>query len=968
MKRLGFFLLLLAGICAAGLAAGKAPSPKGVNFSAAPGVLTLKDRLAPYHAAGVTKDESSRWYMLDVTNDSVRPAIRVLTAGQGARAALRFLPHRTRPQILAIAASDSAVAVERADAYGPYAWRVFIPPVTSVGLAIRVTGAAPRPELYAWSEPALAAHNRQLAIFITAVAALISATIFITGGLAILIGHAAPRWVALTLFLLLMSWLSGTGLFDATLATSIGGPYGFSAFLNGLALTAGARLADAIVPLREIWPRYHKYFGRTLIGLVVLSALAYLGVPGTTVLTDVLVVIGSAVIAAYLLYCGRRGRRAAQVIAPSATAFALVALAAAVATLGGLGEGLIAPAMTGGFASAGAVLLALAVIASEEIAVLPFLHGAGLHGVGARRASVAPPPAGEAPLDATPLLAIEAARQGIFDLNFEDDVLNLSQESSGLIQGAQTAGMIAHSEWIALVHPEDREIYCGAMQDYRSLPGQAFRLEFRARDERDAYLWFELRATMLGEGALATRCLGMLADVTQRKEGEAVYGDSALVDPLTGLGSRVALMQELDGLGPRFGAAVLALLDIDRFKAIHASLGDEGGDAILCQSAKRLGTQFPAPVKLFRVGGDSFALLALGGEAQSLTDAQSLGDAMVEACAAPYPYAGRNIFAPVSVGVALGADSEDPLALIAHAERALGEAKRQGGAFARLYSRDLEQRAPGDAVALEADLRRALEEKQLDVFYQPIVRLSDRAVAGFEALLRWHHPARGLMVPAEFIAHSEETGLIVALGRFVLARAAQDLARWQKFFPLTPPLFVSVNFSRRQLRDGEFERAVGDLLASGSLAPATLKLEITESAAAGDGDLPETLSRLRALGAGLAIDDFGTGTSSLSRFRELPFDTVKIDKSFLNRHGGTEGEADSEKVLSSMVSLAHDLGRAVVVEGVESQRDADWLAGIGCEFGQGYYFAAPLPAGEALHYIALHFDAAATRPVPPVIS
>ena len=956
MRPVGTFLALLVALLVLTAGAGAAPGANAVNFGAPDGALALKDHLAPYHAAGGAEADGSHWYMLNVTNDSVRPAIRVLAAGQPPRAALHFIARRTRPAILAIAASDSAVIVEPASAYGHRAWRVFIPPVASVGLAIRVVNTEARPELYAWSEPALAAHNRQLAIFTTAVAALICATFFITAGLAILIGHAAPRWVAVSLLLLLLSWLAGTGMFDASLATPLGGPYGLTAFLTGLALAAGAKLADAITPLRLIWPRYQKYFSRTLLGLLALSALAYLGVPGATVVTDIGIVLGSAAIAAYLLYCGRLGVKAAQVIAPSAAAFALVALAAAVTTLAGLGEGLIAPALTGGFAAAGAVLLALAVIASEEIAVLPFLHGVGAH-----QPPVEAPPIGDWSFDNVPLLAMEAAHQGVFDLDFHTGVLKLSQESTGLVHVAKTAGAIPHDDWIARVHPEDRDTYSGAMRDYRRHPGQAFRLEFRARDESGGFPWLELRATMLGEGAAASRCLGMLADVTLRKESDAArqYGQS---DPLTGLGSRVALMDEMDRLGPRFSGALLALLDIDRFKSIHASLGDCGGDAVLLKTAERLCGLFASDAHLFRVGGDAFALLVQDG------NAQSVGEAMVEACTVPHTHGGRTIFAPASVGVALGADCEDPLALIKNAELALGEAKRQGGGAARLYGRDLEMRALGDAVALETDLRRALEEKQLDVFYQPIIRLSDRSVAGFEALLRWRHPARGMVAPADFIAHSEETGLIVALGRFALERAATDLAQWQKFFPLTPPLFVSVNLSRRQLRDGKFESVLAGILAASGLGKGTLKLEITESAVADDSGLRETLTRMRDAGASLAIDDFGTGASSLSRFRSLPFDTVKIDKSFLARHGGTEVDADGEMVLASVVSLAHDLGRTVVVEGVESERDAAWLATIGCEYGQGYFFAAALPAVEALDYIAQHFDAGAARAAPPVIS
>src|ERR1700722_10660924 len=204
--------------------------------------------------------------MLPVTNAQGRPATRVLIAGQPPRVALSILPRPIRPAILAIASSDSGVLVQPADAYGHRAWRVIIPPVTSVGLALRIGAGQAPPSLLAWTEPALSSHNRQLAIFVTAVGALIAASALIMGGLAILIGHAAPRWTAVTLLLLLWSWLSGTGMFDASLATHIGGPYGLSALLTALALAAGARLADAIIPLRDVFPRYQTAFRRSLYG------------------------------------------------------------------------------------------------------------------------------------------------------------------------------------------------------------------------------------------------------------------------------------------------------------------------------------------------------------------------------------------------------------------------------------------------------------------------------------------------------------------------------------------------------------------------------------------------------------------------------------------------------------------------------------------------------------------------------
>jgi diguanylate cyclase (GGDEF)-like protein len=945
-------LSVLGGAMALGQGSSSGPStPKTVNFGGPENVLPLKSYLTSYHAPGGPEADGSSWYMLPVMNDGLRPAIRVLLAGQPPSAALHLLPRRTRPAILAVASSEAGVTVETAPAYGGRAWRVIIPPITTAALAIRVSSADAPPALSAWSEPALSSHNRQLAIFIAAVAALIGAAMLITGGLAILIGHTAPRWVAITLLLLLISWLASSGMFDASIATRLGGPYGMGAALNLLALAAGARLANAIVPLRDVLPRYQPYFRRGIWSVAGLGVLAWVGLPGATLLSDIVLVCGGTAIAAYLFWCGRRGIKAAQVVAPSAAAFALVALAGAVVAIAGWGEGLTGPAVTGGFAAAGAILLALAVIASEEIAVLPFLHGSGT----AKLLEAVTLPEGVGLDPATPfanlaLAAIGAAHQGVFDLDFRSQLLTLSPDAAQLLGRGLHEITLSHSDFQALINSDDRQTYTGALAEFSARPGSAFRVEFRVGAGQGRWRWLELRATIVTEQEdVASDCLGLLADITQRKDKEAL---AQARDELTGLGNRIALMQALDGLGTDLSKSLFALIDIDRFKAIHASLGDDGADQVLRQTARRLGG---LKAQLFRAGGDSFALLY----PESPREAKAAGDHAVDVCTPPHQVAGRSIFAPVSVGLARGCDGDDPLTLIKNAELALIAAKRQGGAAAILYASDLEDFAPGDAVKLETELRQALEQGELDVHYQPIMRMADASVAGFEALLRWRHPTRGLVTPDDFIAHSEETGLIVELGRFALQRAAADLSQWQRFFPLKPPLFVSVNLSRRQVRDAGFEALLKSVLAANTITAGTLHLEITESAVAEDPRLVPMLERLRAAGAGLSIDDFGTGSSSLSQLRTLPFDTVKIDKSFLARHGGTDIDTDGEVVLASIVALAHDLKRAVVVEGVESQRDSAWLSSLNCEFGQGFYFSPPLPPREALDFIARHHNAAA---------
>jgi len=737
--------------------------------------------------------------------------------------------------------------------------------------------------------------------------------------------------VALTLVLL--ARLAGTGMFDASLATHVGGPYGLTALFAGLALAAGLRLADTIAPVREIWPGQERRLRWGVNAVAILAILAYLGLPGATLLIDTVVLFGSAAITAYLVHRGRFGSQPARVIAPSAAVFALVALAATVTTLGGLGSTTMAPDIAGGFAAAGAVLLALAVAAGEGIAVLPMPH---------RTAAV----------PAMALAAIGASHQGIFDLEVDSDEIVLSREAAALLGLSEARGRMPHSGWTGRIHPDDREVYSQAIADYRTQPGLAFRIEFRVRDEQGRYPWFELRATMMGAGGSASRCLGLIAEVTMRKEAEHAVATHSLRDARTGLSNRAALNESLAALGDGFLDTTFAILDIDRFKAIHASLGDQGADALLAQIGRRLAQHLGEGAQVFRYGGDAFAVLLDHSQAT----AQMLGSDLVKLLAPAYAQDGRQIFAPASIGLTVGQDARDAADLTRNAELALALAKQDGGGCMRVYARAMGEQVQGDSVVLESELRVAIDEGQIEVFYQPIVRLADGAVAGFEALLRWRHPERGLIAPADFIAHSEATGLIVTLGRFALESACHDLAQWQRFFPLSPPLFVSVNISQRQLRDASFEMFLRQLLEACAVETGTLKLEITESTAVA-GSLP-ALKRLRALGAGLAIDDFGTGQSSLSRLKDLPFDTVKIDKSFLSRHGGTHSESDSTVVLGSIVTLAHDLKRDVVIEGVESEEDARHVKELGCEYAQGFYFSAPLPLADALNYIARHYDTA----------
>ncbi|HEX3431992.1 MAG TPA: GGDEF and EAL domain-containing protein [Rhizomicrobium sp.] len=936
----GWLPLVLCAVLftVAAWSAGARVSPN-IDFASSRPVLDLTGSLSPYQAPGSPENDGSRWYLTTVSNQTVRPVTRILLAEQPFDAGFRLLPRRGRAAIRQVATSDADVTVENAHAYGRYAFRITVPPATSAALAIRVDNDDATPRITAWSESAIAAHRAQIEILFAAVAGLIAAALAITAGLAVMTGHAAPRWAALVLLGLLLVQLGSAGMFDAIGVGGVGGPYGIIAMFAGLTLASGFRLADTIAPFETRFPP--DVLRWVIIGLVGLSAFAAVGVPAAMLLSELAVIVGTALIAAWLVHEGLAGVRAARVAAPSAAVFAIVTGAAAVSALGGLQSNAAAPGIVGGFAATGAVLLALAIAAGEGIAILP-----------ASGATPVPlpdkPRANAASENSEAVAAIGASYQGVFEFDLARELVRLSPEAAALLGLYNGSEVFSAKDWLARVHSDDRAVFREAMERFRAQKGLAFRIEFRAQMENGAWCWFELRATALGHGAAVERYFGLIADVTARKEADAHIPRRGR-DSLTGLRTRMSLIEDLEGLGSRLGSATLAVADIDRFKSVHASFGDTGGDSVLCEIAARLIALARGQAEVFRLGGNCFAILFVEAGANAL----AIGERIVAVLHEPHEWNGRRGFAPASVGVALGREAADAAELIAHAEAGLKKAKREGGATVRLYSPPAPAPRRWDEVELESELRQSLARGEIDLVYQPIVRLADSAVAGFEALLRWNHPERDSVPPSEFIPHAEHTGFVVELGRFALSRATADLAKWQKMFPLSPPLFVSVNVSRRQLRDKNFDRQFAKLIALSGIAPGTLKLELTESAAARAGeDLPEILRRLRGCGASLAIDDFGTGLSTLSQLKDVPFDTVKIDKSFLD--GAGPGETEPGVVLRSIVNLSHELGRAVVMEGVETGHDAQRVRELGCEYAQGFYFAEALIRNEVPAFIARH--------------
>ncbi len=545
-------------------------------------------------------------------------------------------------------------------------------------------------------------------------------------------------------------------------------------------------------------------------------------------------------------------------------------------------------------------------------------------------------------------LALTGAGDMIWDWDVASDKVYTSPETEaalGLSRGSLEGPAV---KWLDVLHQLDRDRFRatldGVLEQRRGRVSQDFRL----RTNDGHYLWFALRARpVVGSDGEVIRLVGTLTDVTEFKTAEERLLHDAVHDNLTGLPNRELFLDRLEAvLGfAKTDAAIrptVMVIDLDRFKQVNDSVGMAVGDSILLTLARRLGRLIKPQDTLARLSGDQFGLILLSEKDSARITA--FAETIRRTLRAPITFRDREIFLTGSIGLAL-AESEprDAEEVLKDAELAMYHAKRGGGDRIDVFKVAMRARKT-DRLSIESDLRRAIERDEISILYQPIVRLDDRAVAGFEALARWNHPKLGRMSPIEFINIAEETGLIVELGLFVLDRTARQLSTWQRTLRQREPLFASVNVSSRQLLRHDLIQDLRTVLARSPLARGSLKLEITESVVMENPEhAAQMLQRIRELGAGLALDDFGTGYSSLSYLQRFPFDTIKIDQSFVR----TTAKGTRPVILRSIITLAHDLGMDVVAEGAETDSDAVELFQLGCEYAQGYAFGEPMSAERA---------------------
>ncbi|MFY9601354.1 MAG: EAL domain-containing protein [Pseudolabrys sp.] len=545
-------------------------------------------------------------------------------------------------------------------------------------------------------------------------------------------------------------------------------------------------------------------------------------------------------------------------------------------------------------------------------------------------------------------LALTGAGDLIWDWDVSADKVFTSPETEHMLGLKRGTLEGPAATWLEVLHPLDRDRFRASLDGVVEQRRGRLTQDFRLRTVDGHYLWFALKARpVVGSDGEVVRLVGTLTDVTDFKNAEERLLFDAVHDNLTGLPNRELFIDRMEAaLGfaraePQIRPSIV-VIDLDRFKQVNDSVGIAVGDSILLTIARRLSRLLKPQDTLSRLAGDQFALIVLSEREPARIVA--FAETIRRTLRAPIAFNDREIFLTASIGLALAENhAQRTEEVLKDAELAMYYAKRIGGDRIEIFKPAMRSRKT-DRLAMESELRRAIEREEIKVLYQPIVRLEDRAIAGFEALARWDHPKLGRLSPAEFISIAEEIGLIVDLGLFVLDHTARQLAQWQAATRSREPVFASVNVSSRQLLRHDLIQDLRSVLGRTALARGTLKLEITESLVMENPEhAAQMLTRIKELGAGLSLDDFGTGHSSLAYLQRFPFDTIKIDQSFVR----TTPRGTRPVILRSIIALAHDLGMEVVAEGAETDSDAVELYQLGCEYAQGFAFGEPMTADAA---------------------
>ncbi len=886
------------------------------SVSTAPGIDGIVRRI---EVEGASDKTSGDWAVFALANATDTQIDRLIVAPHYRLASSGFIwPDLGSTRIVSITPSEG-FALDRQVSPDSDVFHVTLNPGTVVTFVAELT--SPKlPQVYLWSpdtyKDTVNAYTlyRGIVLGIAGLLALFLTILFVVKGTALFPATAALAWSVLAYICVDFGFLS------KLIALAPGNEQTWRAATEvGLAATLVVFLYTYLNLNR--WHGHFSYGALLwLIGLGAMFGVAVFDPEIASGISRISFAFTAAAGLVLVIVLTIRGYDRAIMIIPTWAMIVLWLMSAFMAVSGQLDNDIIQPALGGG-------LVLIVLLIGFTVMQHAFAGGALQQGLFSDMERQA--------------MAIAGSGDLVWDWDVPRDKIVTKPDIAGLIGLDNNTLHGAARVWLPHLHPDDRDRFRTTLdmvvEHRRGKIGQDFR--FRARDGH--YHWFTLKARpVLGSDGEVIRCVGTLVDVTEQKKSEERLLNDAINDNLTGLPNRRLFLDRLEtsiavGKIEEKIRPTVFIIDIDRFKQVNDGLGMSAGDTILLTLARRIIRLVKPQDTLARLGGDQFGLILLS-ESDPARIA-GFAEAVKAAIRAPIMFAKREIILTASVGLmtwtSQQATAED---LVKDAELAVYQAKRFGGDRIEPF-RPAFRSVGNDRLQMESDLRRATERHELNVVYQPIVRLSDMTVCGFEALMRWDHPRRGAISPAEFIPMAENCNMIGQIGHFAMNQASQQLAQWQKATG-NMDVFMSVNLSSKQIIRRDLVADLRTILSKSTVAPGTFKLELTESAVM---DNPEQavsiLDKIKALGVGLSLDDFGTGHSSLSYLTRFPFDMIKIDKSFLR-----DDNPKKFVLLRSIISMAHDLGLRVVTEGIESEKDALQLRQMGCEFAQSFLFGEPM--------------------------